>query len=53
MPKDLTKLSLKEFEAVSLGGVDKRMRWNNGTLELRVHQGARHEGDEDDVEDVE
>ena len=43
MPKDLTKLSLKEFEAVSLGGVDKRMRWNNGKLELRVHQGTRHE----------
>lgn len=53
MPKDLTKLSLKEFEAVSLGGVDQRMRWTNGTLELKVHQSARFEGDEDDVEDVE
>jgi hypothetical protein len=49
MPKDLTKLSLKEFEAVSNGEFDQRARWNNGTLELTVSQAVRYEGDEDDA----
>ena len=49
MPKDLTKLSLKEFEAVSGGDFDKRTRWNNGTLELTVYQAVGRESDEDDA----
>ena len=49
MPKDLTKLSLKEFEAVSNGEFDQRLRWSHGTLELTVSQAVRYEGDEDDT----
>lgn len=52
MPKDLTKLSLKEFEAVSFGGFEQRTRWNNGTLELTVYQAVSDEGDEDDADDA-
>lgn len=51
MPKDLTKLSLKEFEAVSGGEFDQRSRWNNGTLELTVYAAGVPEGDEDDSDD--
>lgn len=53
MPKDLTKMSLKEFEAVSGGEFDQRARWSNGTLELTVYKAGAHEGDEDDADDVE
>jgi hypothetical protein len=50
MPKDLTKLSLKEFEAVSGGEFDKRARWSKGTLELTVYQAVNRESDEDDAD---
>lgn len=50
MPKDLTKLSLKEFEAVSDGEFNRRTRWNHGTLELTVHQAGRRDSDEDDAD---
>ena len=36
MPKDLTKLSLKDLDIVSDGELEQRMRWNNGRLELTV-----------------
>ena len=53
MPKDLTKLSLKEFEAVSGGEFDQRSRWNNGTLELTVFEASlsRDFEDEDSYDD--
>lgn len=41
MPKDLTKLSLKEFESLSNGDFDKRTIWRNGTLEMTVSQARR------------
>ena len=47
MPKDLTKLSLKEFEAISTGEFDSGTRWSNGTLEMVVTQ-APHGMDLDD-----
>lgn len=43
MPKDLTKLSLKEFDTIQ-GGDDHRYQWNNGTLELRIQKA----GEDDD-----
>lgn len=43
MPKDLTKLSLKEFDTIQ-GGDDRRYQWNNGTLELLIRQS----GEDDD-----
>lgn len=46
MPKDLTKLSLKDFEAISNGDFDGRMQWNNGTLEMTVSR-ARPRADSD------
>lgn len=48
MPKDLTKLSLKEFEAISTGEFDSGVRWNNGTLEMvvtKAHYGADDDND--------
>lgn len=52
MPKDLTKLSLKEFDMVSEGEVEQRMRWNNGHLEMSV-KSVRYGavGDDEDPED--
>lgn len=43
MPKDLTKLSLKEFDTIQ-GGDDHRYKWNNGSLEVMIRQS----GDDDD-----
>lgn len=48
MPKDLTKLSLKELETVSGTRFDERMRWNSGTLEVTVYASEAYEVDEDD-----
>jgi hypothetical protein len=36
MPKDLTKLSLKDLDIASDGELEQRLRWNNGHLELTV-----------------
>lgn len=36
MPKELTKLSLKDLDIASDGELEQRMRWNNGHLELTV-----------------
>ena len=49
MPKDLTKLSLKELEAVSGGEFDQRTRWVNGTLELTVFEASSTDFEDDDV----
>ncbi|HEY9723901.1 MAG TPA: hypothetical protein V6D47_18010 [Oscillatoriaceae cyanobacterium] len=38
MPKDLTKLSIREFDSLSTGEFDQRTRWHNGTLERVVSQ---------------
>lgn len=38
MPKDLTKLSLKDFEVISDGAFDERMTWENGTLVMTVRE---------------
>lgn len=52
MPKDLTKLSLKEFESLSNGDFDKRTNWRNGTLEMTVSQVRRVDDlDADDYDD--
>ena len=47
MPKDLTKLSMKEFDTIQ-GGDDQRYRWNNGTLELMIGQAGRDDDDDRD-----
>lgn len=52
MPKDLTKLSLKDFEAIANGDFDSRMHWHHGTLELTVSR-ARARADVNDLEDDE
>lgn len=52
MPKDLTKLSIREFDALSTGEFDQRTRWNNGTLEMVVSQAPlSREQDDFDRED--
>lgn len=38
MPKDLTKLSLKELDVISDGAFDERMSWENGTLVMTVRE---------------
>ena len=48
MPKDLTKLSLKEFDMVSEGEIEQRMRWNNGHLEMTVRSARYGSHAEDD-----
>jgi hypothetical protein len=50
MPKDLTKMSLKELETVSGTRFDERMRWNSGALELTVFAAEADDFDEDDSE---
>lgn len=52
MPKDLSKLSLKEFDLVSEGEIEQRMRWSNGHLEMTI-KSARYGavGEDEDAED--
>lgn len=38
MPKDLTKLSPKEFEVLSGAALENRFRWEGGSLELIVSE---------------
>ena len=38
MPKDITKLSLKEFDLVSEGEIEQRFRVTNGQLEMTIKQ---------------
>lgn len=47
MPKDLTKMSLKEFDLVSDGEDQQAFQWRNGTLEMRVY-GVDDRAAEDD-----
>ena len=50
MPKDLTKLSLKDFEALANGDIDKRFNWNRGTLEMTVSKaGSKFSYEEEDA----
>lgn len=50
MPKDLTKLSLKDFEALANGDVDKRFNWNRGALEMTVSKaGSKFSYEEEDA----
>lgn len=49
MPKDLTKLSLKDFEAIANGDFDKRFNWNRGTIEMTVAKaGSKYSYEEED-----
>lgn len=50
MPKDLTKLSLKDFEALANGDFDSRMNWHNGTLEMTVSRARPRAMEDDDDE---
>jgi hypothetical protein len=48
MPKDLTKLSLKDLDLASDGELEQRMRWNNGHLELTVRGVGSPDDDDSD-----
>ena len=48
MPKDLTKLSLKDLDFASDGELEQRLRWNNGHLELTVRGVGSPEDDYDE-----
>ena len=48
MPKDLSKLSLKEFDLISEGETEQRMRWNKGSLTGNSFRREHREEDDRD-----
>jgi hypothetical protein len=51
MPKDLTKLSLKEFDIINGGESESRSRWQKGTLELTVSKAWSPYDDEEEFDE--